>query len=198
MRSQPLKNSRLGSAFLTAVAALLSACQPIALSDTVTLTMLKPSLQQTLPQPAAFNGRPQLSPRPQPQSVQQCQVVVIGGSLGGVAAAAQAMQSGATTCLIELTPWLGGQISSQGVSALDESLQMRDRQNYSPSWASFRQRIAQQPLTLPSWVPVDSPVSVADINACWVGTLCFPPMAGATASAELLQQALKMRLRVSG
>ncbi|NJL87890.1 MAG: FAD-dependent oxidoreductase [Leptolyngbyaceae cyanobacterium SM1_1_3] len=151
--------------------------------------MLKPSLQQTLPQPAAFNGRPQLSPRPQPQSVQQCQVVVIGGSLGGVAAAAQAMQSGATTCLIELTPWLGGQISSQGVSALDESLQMRDRQNYSPSWASFRQRIAQQPLTLPSWVPVDSPVSVADINACWVGTLCFPPMAGATASAELLQQA---------
>ncbi|NEQ33094.1 MAG: FAD-dependent oxidoreductase [Leptolyngbya sp. SIO4C5] len=166
-------------------ALLLSACQPRAFSGTTPIA-LSSALGQ-LPQPRQFNGRPQLDPLPSPQAVWQCQVVVIGGSLGGVAAAAQAMQSGATTCLIELTPWLGGQVSSQGVSALDESLQMRDRQNYSPSWADFRQRIAQQQVTLPDWVPVESPVPVAEINACWVGTLCFPPVAGATASAELLQ-----------
>ena len=54
------------------------------------------------------NGRPTLSPLPLAEEVWTCEVVVIGGTLGGVAAAAQAMKTGVTTCLIELTPWLGG------------------------------------------------------------------------------------------
>jgi hypothetical protein len=137
------------------------------------------------------NGRPQLSPLPAAQEVWTCQVVVIGGSLGGVAAAAHAMQSGAVTCLIELTPWLGGQISSQGVSAIDESLTMRANQNFSQSWIAFKRRIEEQPVHLPSWVKLpdlspDLP-SVATINRCWVGRLCFPPSAGAIAAQQLLQ-----------
>ncbi|MGP1373691.1 MAG: FAD-dependent oxidoreductase [Almyronema sp.] len=185
-----LNRFRLG-ALAVAFGLSVAACQPLASFRTVTLAAIAPALLKALPLPAQFNGRPRLNPLPPIQSVWQCQVVVIGGSLGGVAAAAQAMQSGATTCLIELTPWLGGQISSQGVSALDESLQMRDRQNYSPSWAAFRQLIQQQMVRLPSWVPVATPTPVAAINACWVGTLCFPPVAGATASAEWLQDAAR-------
>ena len=72
-----------------------------------------------------LSGRPQISPLPKPQQTWECEVVVVGGTLGGVSAASQAMQSGAKTCLIEVSPWLGGQISSQGVSALDESMSMR-------------------------------------------------------------------------
>lgn len=136
------------------------------------------------------NGRPQLSPLPDAEEVWQCEVVVIGGSLGGVAAAAQAMQSGAITCLIELTPWLGGQISSQGVSAIDESLTMRWMQNFSPTWKSFKQLIEQQPTFLPAWSSLPSTVPVASINRCWVGTLCFPPKAGAIASLRWLEAAL--------
>ncbi|MEM6521412.1 MAG: FAD-dependent oxidoreductase, partial [Cyanobacteria bacterium P01_C01_bin.70] len=99
----------------------------------------------------AVNGRPQISPLPQAKEVWECEVVVVGGTLGGVAAAAHAMQTGAQTCLIELTPWLGGQISSQGVSAIDESRSMRSLQNFSQSWRDFKRMIRSQPVTLPDW-----------------------------------------------
>lgn len=135
----------------------------------------------------APNGRPVLNPLPEPEEIWECEVVVIGGSLGGVAAAAHSMQTGATTCLIEVTPWLGGQISSQGVAAIDESLTMRDLQNFSPSWQRFKSLIAQQPIDLPDWVPVSDTAKVSDINSCWVGHLCFPPSVGAIASESLLQ-----------
>ena len=86
-------------------------------------------------------SKPRLDPLPAAGEVWQCSVVVVGGSLGGVAAASEAMRSGAKTCLIELTPWLGGQISSQGVSAVDESLTIRAKENYSKSWIELKQLI---------------------------------------------------------
>src|SRR5690606_24662245 len=46
-------------------------------------------------------------------------VLVIGGGLGGVAAALAAARMGATVILTEETDWLGGQLTSQGVP-LDE------------------------------------------------------------------------------
>jgi hypothetical protein len=141
---------------------------------------------KTLPQPLVFNGRPVLNPLPQNPEVWECQVVVVGGSLGGVAAAAHAMATGATTCLIEAAPWLGGQISAQGVSALDESLRMRQANNLAPSWQRFRQIVKQQVVELPPWSPGGTARSVADINSCWVGTLCFPPQAGAQAAEQFL------------
>ncbi len=142
-----------------------------------------------LPQPLALNGRPQLNPIPATVDVWECQVVVVGGSLGGIAAAAHAMAGGAQTCLIEVAPWLGGQISAQGVSALDESLRMRLSNSFSPSWLRFRQLIKQQPVPLPAWSPGGSARTVADLNSCWVGGLCFSPIAGAAASEQLLQSA---------
>lgn len=132
-------------------------------------------------------ARPQLSPLPVPQETWNCDVVVIGGSLGGVAAASHAMQSGAVTCLIELTPWLGGQISSQGVSALDESQEMRGEDSFSQSWTNFKQLISQQSVKLPPWTGIPDGTKVADINSCWVGVLCFPPQAGAIAAEQLLK-----------
>ncbi|MEO1589918.1 MAG: FAD-dependent oxidoreductase [Cyanobacteria bacterium J06632_22] len=146
-----------------------------------------PSTAPAEPQPPRLaNGRPQLDPRPTAAETWECEVVVVGGSLGGVAAAAHAMQTGATTCLIELTPWLGGQVSSQGVSAIDESLEMRAKQNFSSSWQAFKQRIAQQTVTLPEWTGLGT-IPVAQTNACWVGHLCFVPQAGAAAATDLLK-----------
>ncbi|HIK44375.1 MAG TPA: FAD-dependent oxidoreductase [Leptolyngbyaceae cyanobacterium M65_K2018_010] len=135
------------------------------------------------------NGRPILNPLPLAEEVWDCEVVVIGGTLGGVAAAAQAMKTGATTCVIELTPWLGGQISSQGVSAIDESRAMRWRRNFSPSWEAFKDLIQRQPVYLPKWTGLPGQLLVGQINSCWVGELCFTPRAGATASELWLRQA---------
>lgn len=150
---------------------------------------VQPMLVQNIPQPLYLNGRPHLDPLPHPVETWECNVVVVGGSLGGVAAAAQAMAGGGRTCLIELSPWLGGQISSQGVSALDESLKMRQRRNFSPSWVEFRRLIEHQTVTLPALGASAETITVEAINRCWVGTLCFPPDTGATAAQTWLEQA---------
>lgn len=50
----------------------------------------------------------------------ECEVLVVGGGTGGVAAAFAAARRGRRVCLAEETDWLGGQLTSQGVSALDE------------------------------------------------------------------------------
>ena len=49
-----------------------------------------------------------------------CDLLVVGGGLGGVAAALRAARLGRRVCLVEETAWLGGQISTQGVYHLDE------------------------------------------------------------------------------
>lgn len=162
---------------------------PAATPEVWQQNLSSPLGQLRVPQPLALTGRPQLSPLPPADEVWECQVVVVGGSLGGVAAAAHAMKAGAQTCLIEVSPWLGGQISSQGVSALDESLQMRRQGTLSQSWMGFRSLIKQQTADLPDWSPGPKTRRVEEINRCWVGTLCFPPRAGARASEVLLEQA---------
>jgi hypothetical protein len=48
-----------------------------------------------------------------------CDVVIAGGGSGGAAAAIQSARLGADTCLIEETNWLGGMLTSAGVSAID-------------------------------------------------------------------------------
>src|SRR4051812_33834726 len=50
----------------------------------------------------------------------ECDVLIAGGGTGGVAAALAACRRGRRPCLIEETDWLGGQLSAQGISALDE------------------------------------------------------------------------------
>ncbi|MCY2960429.1 MAG: FAD-dependent oxidoreductase [Planctomycetota bacterium] len=47
----------------------------------------------------------------------RCDVLVVGGSFGGCAAALGA--SGLDVWVIEESPWIGGQVTSQGVSALE-------------------------------------------------------------------------------
>jgi len=48
-------------------------------------------------------------------------VVIVGGSLGGVAAALSAGAQGLNVCLLEATGWLGGQYTAQGVTKPDEN-----------------------------------------------------------------------------
>ena len=50
----------------------------------------------------------------------ECDVLIVGGGLGGVAAALAACREGHRVCITEPTRWLGGQATSQGVSILDE------------------------------------------------------------------------------
>ncbi len=49
-----------------------------------------------------------------------CEILIVGGGTGGIAAALAAARRGRRAALLEETDWLGGQLTSQGVSALDE------------------------------------------------------------------------------
>lgn len=53
-----------------------------------------------------------------------CDVVVTESSVGGVMAALQSAAQGAKTCLVSSTDWLGGQMSTRGICAIDAPHQL--------------------------------------------------------------------------
>ena len=42
-----------------------------------------------------------------------CEILVVGGGLSGVATAYEGLLAGRTVCVTEITDWVGGQISAQ-------------------------------------------------------------------------------------
>ncbi|MBD2531339.1 FAD-dependent oxidoreductase [Nostoc flagelliforme FACHB-838] len=99
-------------------------------------------------------------------------VLVVGGGTGGTAAAIQAARRGAKTILVSEFPWLGGMLTSAGVSVPDgnelEAFQ-------TGLWGAFLQELRQrQPGGLDnSWVSFFSydPRIGAEIFAGWVQEL---------------------------
>lgn len=57
--------------------------------------------------------------QPKEENMTHYDVVVLGEGTGAVAAAIQSARSGATTLLVNSLPWLGGMLTSAGVSAID-------------------------------------------------------------------------------
>ena len=66
----------------------------------------------------------------------QTDILIIGGGAGGTAAGIQAARMGAKVKIIEKTPWLGGMLTSAGVSAIDGNHEMP-----SGIWGEFRQKL---------------------------------------------------------
>ena len=64
--------------------------------------------------PSGFTATPRT-----PDKEETCEILVVGGGLAGAATAYEGLLAGRTVCLTEITDWVGGQISSQGTSALD-------------------------------------------------------------------------------
>ena len=58
-------------------------------------------------------------------STEQMDVLVVGGGASGTAAGLQASRMGVRTMIIEETPWLGGMLTSAGVSCIDGNNRLR-------------------------------------------------------------------------
>ncbi|AKG20924.1 FAD-dependent oxidoreductase [Calothrix sp. 336/3] len=118
------------------------------------------------------------TPPRNPDKSVNCDILVVGGGLSGAATAYEGLLAGKTVCLTEITDWLGGQISSQGTSALDERKTQRDKLFYSRGYLEIRQRIEKKYKEL-------------NPGKCWVSESCFLPKDGHDILSSILKDAEK-------
>jgi hypothetical protein len=118
---------------------------------------------------------------PAPDEI-ECDVLVAGGGMGGVAAALAAARRGCRTCLIEETDWLGGQLSAQGVSALDEHEHI-EAFGGTASYYAFRDALRDRYRGAAGAAGHDAAFNPGD---CWVSRIAFEPAAGADRMRDLL------------
>ncbi|RED93610.1 FAD-dependent oxidoreductase [Marinoscillum furvescens] len=95
-------------------------------------------------------------------------VVIIGGGASGTMAAIQAARMDVEVLVVEETPWLGGMLTSAGVSAIDGNHELP-----SGLWGEFRQKLYDH---------YGGPKAVA---TGWVSHCLFEPAVGAAKLAEL-------------
>ena len=120
---------------------------------------------------------PQVAPAsPTPDHVVECELLIVGGGLAGTAAAYESLLMGHTVCMTELTDWVGGQISSQGTTALDESREQRSLLFYSRGYKELRDRVEQK-------------YGVLNPGECWVSASCFLPADANAILMEMLAEA---------
>lgn len=129
-----------------------------------------------------------------------CDVVIIGGSLGGCAAAMSALSphlaDGLRVCLVTDTRWLGGQISAQGVAPLDEHRHI-ETFGAPARYLDFRQRVRMHyhitygaPLVMhASVLGADMPLNPGN---GWVSRLCYAPRVGKDIIESMLPEALQV------
>ncbi len=140
----------------------------------------------------------------------ECDVLVVGGGLGGVSATLSALRaadeigySGSKKPLVVLTEetdWLGGQITSQGVSALDEN-HLVEISGASRSYQQFRKNIRaryKKDFKLVTHAEDEPWLNPGD---CWVSWLAFEPKFALDEIANLLtpyekRQQLSTHLRL--
>ena len=70
------------------------------------------------------------------EKIYHTDVLVIGGSTSGISAGIQSARMGVSTIIVEETPWLGGMLTAQGVSATDGNHNLP-----SGIWNEFRSKL---------------------------------------------------------
>ena len=118
------------------------------------------------------------APPREPDRTVACDILVAGGGLAGSAAAYEALLAGKTVCITEITDWVGGQISSQGTSALDERPTQRSLLFFPRGYKELREKIERY-------------YGKLNPGDCWVSASCFLPKDAHKLLFEELQQAAK-------
>jgi FAD dependent oxidoreductase len=111
-------------------------------------------------------------------------VLVAGGGTGGIAAAMAVARAGRTVCVVEETDWIGGQLTAQGVSALDEHEHI-ERFGGTRSYYLLREAIRDHYRRLsPALATLPHP----NPGACWVTRLAFEPRVAVDALAAMARR----------
>lgn len=107
-----------------------------------------------------------------------CDIFVAGGGLSGTATAYEGLLAGKRVCMTEITDWVGGQITSQGVSALDERPTQRSKKYFPRGYLEFRQKIQDY-------------YGKLNPGKCWVSESCFIPKDANRILSGMLQSAAR-------
>lgn len=99
-------------------------------------------------------------------------VVVVGGGTGGTAAAIEAARDGARVLVVEESPWLGGMLTSAGVSAIDGNYRLRGG-----IFGEFTDSLAARY------------GGYEALKSGWVSNILFNPAVGADILANMANQA---------
>lgn len=122
--------------------------------------------------------------------VVECDVLVAGGGLGGIAAAIRAAQTGASVCITEETDWPGGQATAQGVSALDENY-MVESSGAPRMYQQWREAIRDHYRKLPGVSESARQNATLNPGECWVSWLSFEPAVGLEKLYSLIEKETK-------
>ena len=123
-----------------------------------------------------------------------CDVVVIGAGMGGVSTALAATRDDHTVCMTEPTMWVGGQATSQGVSAFDDNKWI-DTTGGTASYLELSRKIreyyakSRRDTSITTEQAIKGPIS--NPGGCWVGRLCFEPEPAEKIFMSMLQPSLK-------
>jgi hypothetical protein len=118
-----------------------------------------------------------------PTDIIDCDLLIVGGGIGGVAAALRATDDSwnkhgnhknIKVCLTEETDWIGGQMTAQGVSALDENY-MVELSGATRSYQQFRTAIRDHYRRNYSITPEAAADPAFNPGSCWVSWLGFEP-----------------------
>lgn len=141
----------------------------------------------TIEEPAAGIKSLSLVKRPR---TRHCHILIAGGGLGGIAAAYTLLLKGMPVVLLEETDWLGGQMTSQGVSALDENFWI-ETTGATKFYQDLRERIREHYLKLGAQPGKARFEPDLDPGNCWVSRLAFEPKVAVAKIDELLAPYLK-------
>src|SRR6266850_5071640 len=109
---------------------------------------------------------------------ESCEILIAGGGTGGVAAALAAARSGRRVVLLEESDWLGGQMTAQGVSALDEH-QYIESFGGTASYYALRNAIRRH-------------YGHPNPGNCWVTRLAFQPRVAVNVIEQMLPSAVSI------
>lgn len=118
----------------------------------------------------------------------ECEVLVIGASLGGVAAALRAGAFGASVYLVESSGWIGGQMTGQGVCTPDEN-QYVETVGSTASYRDFRQRVREYYRATYPLSAEGAAMPLFNAGRCWVNEgFSVEPLVGMTILGQMLAE----------
>ncbi len=107
----------------------------------------------------------------------QTDVLIVGGGASGTMAGIQAARMGVSSLIVEETPWLGGMLTSAGVSAVDGNYRL-----HSGLWEEFRQQIYQY------YGGADS------VKTGWVSNVLFEPQVGQQILTSMVRNETRLQV----